>query len=141
MEYHGYTPGHRVTAETVVMPKKKPEAGQGFGVRLSALRKAAGFTQVELAEELGTSQRMIAYYESPQALPPSALLPRMAKALGVSTDVLLGVAPIKRSVKPPDSRMHRRLQQVEQLEPNEKRQVLQLLDAFIERGQLRRKTG
>lgn len=141
MENHSYNLGHRITAETVVMPKKKSEAPQSFGARLAALRKAAGFTQMELAEELGTSQRMIAYYESPQALPPSALLPRMAQALGISTDVLLGVAPVKRAAKPRDSRLHRRLQQVEQLEPNEKRQVLQLLDAFIERGQLKRKAG
>jgi predicted Fe-S protein YdhL (DUF1289 family) len=34
---------------------------------------------------------------------------------------------------------HRRLQQIEKLDPTEKRHVLQLLDAFIERGQLKRK--
>lgn len=38
-----------------------------FGERLTALRKAAGFTQVELAAELGAFQRMVAYYERPTA--------------------------------------------------------------------------
>jgi len=52
----------------------KDEAG-GFGERLAGLRKAAGFTQVELAAELGISQRMVAYYESPAATPPANLLP------------------------------------------------------------------
>ena len=34
--------------------------------------------------------------------------------------------------------MQRRLQQIEKLDAAEKRQVLQLVDAFIERGQLKR---
>jgi transcriptional regulator with XRE-family HTH domain len=37
----------------------------GFGERLATLRKAAGFTQTELANELGISQRMVAYCEQP----------------------------------------------------------------------------
>ena len=38
-----------------------------------------------------------------------------------------------------DSRLRRRLLAVEKLGTIEKRQVLQLIDAFIERGQLKRK--
>ena len=38
-----------------------------------------------------------------------------------------------------NSRLERRLQQLEKLPPQEKRQALQLLDAFIERGQLKQK--
>ena len=102
------------------------------------MRKTAGYTQVEFAQEAGISQRMVAYYESPEALPPSALLPQMAKALGVTADVLLGIQSMKKTMKPRNDRLHRRLQQVEQLNPAEKRQVLQLLDAFIERGKLKK---
>jgi transcriptional regulator with XRE-family HTH domain len=113
----------------------KDEAG-GFGERLASLRKAAGFTQVELAAELGISQRMVAYYESPAA----NLLPQIAAALGVSIDELFGVGAKRRLVKQDgDSRLRRRLLAIEKLDVAEKRQVLQLLDAFIERGQLRRK--
>jgi transcriptional regulator with XRE-family HTH domain len=111
-----------------------------FGERLASLRKAAGFTQVELAAELGISQRMVAYYESPTATPPSNLLPQIAAALGVSIDALFGVAAPKRLAKQEgDSRLRRRLLAIEKLDVAEKRQVLQLLDAFIERGQLKRK--
>ena len=38
-----------------------------------------------------------------------------------------------------DSRLRRRLLAIEKLDLAEKRQVLQVLDAFIERGQLKRK--
>lgn len=123
------------------MPRKKIEDPTSFGARLAAFRKAAGYTQVELAEELGVSQRMMAYYESPQANPPATLLPAIAKALGVTTDELLGATPISKRTKPTSSRLQRRLQQLEKLDPRKKRQLLQLLDTFIESDRFRRKVG
>ena len=47
------------------MPKKRTYELAGFGERFAQLRKRAGYTQVELAEELGTSQRMIACCQRP----------------------------------------------------------------------------
>jgi transcriptional regulator with XRE-family HTH domain len=123
------------------MPKKRSPGISGFGERLAQLRKAAGYTQLELANELGVSRRMIAYYEIQSDHPPTSLLPAIAKALRLTTDELLGSAPIKKVARPADSRLHRRLQQIESLEPTEKRQVLQLLDAFIERGKLKKKVS
>lgn len=121
------------------MPKRiKRDTGAGFGARLAALRKAAGITQTAFAAEIGVSQRMMAYYEGPTAHAPADLLAQMARALGVSVETLLGVEVAKRRAKPVDTRMQRRLQQIEKLNPAEKRQVLQVLDAFIERGKLRR---
>jgi transcriptional regulator with XRE-family HTH domain len=127
-------------AEAAGPSKKAKERAASFGERLAGLRKAAGFTQVELAAELGISQRMIAYYESPTATPPANLLPQIATALGVSIDEMFGVGNKRRLVKQDgDSRLRRRLLAIEKLDVADKRQVLQLLDAFIERGQLRRK--
>ncbi len=121
------------------MPRKiNAEAATGFGTRLAALRKAAGITQTALAAEIGISQRMMAYYEGPSAHPPANLLPAMAKALGVSVDAVLGTETAKRRTKATDTRLQRRLQQIEKLDAGERRQVLQVLDAFIERGQLKR---
>lgn len=111
-----------------------------FGERLAHLRKTAGFTQVELAAELGISQRMVAYYESPDATPPANLLPQIATVLGVTIDQLFGHAPKRTLAKQEgDSRLRRRLLAIEKLDVTEKRQVLQLLDALIERGQPKRK--
>ncbi len=122
------------------MPKQEVERLAGVGARLAALRKRAGYTQQELAEAVQTTQRMISYYETQAEPPPSTLLPELARVLGVSVDQLLGLAPLKKS-RLPDSRVLRRLQQIEALEPGEKRQVLQVLDAFIERGKLKKKAA
>jgi transcriptional regulator with XRE-family HTH domain len=120
--------------------KAAKEEASSFGERLASLRKAAGFTQIELAAELGVSQRMVAYYESPAATPPANLLPQIAAALGVTIDELFGVDAKRRLVKQDgDSRLRRRLLAIEKLDVAEKRQVLQVIDAFIERGQLKRK--
>jgi transcriptional regulator with XRE-family HTH domain len=116
------------------------EVEQGFGQRLASLRKSAGFTQIELAAELGVSQRMVAYYESPAATPPANLLPQIASTLGVTIDELFGRGAKRRLVKQEgDSRLRRRLLAIEKLDVADKRQVLQVIDAFIERGQLKRK--
>lgn len=123
------------------MPRKVNGAPESFGARLVALRKRAGYTQTELARELNVTRRMIAYYEGETEYPPSALLPQLAQALGVSLEELLGSQPVRKATKPVNTRLHRRLQQIEQLDPNEKRQVLQLIDAFIERGQLKRRAS
>lgn len=135
MENRTYTFGHPITQHDGTMPRAKERVSE-FGARLTELRKAAGYTQVELAEALGTTQRMIAYYESRAEKAPSALLPKLAELLGVSTDALLGVKQ-PRKTKAPDTRLQRRLQQIEKMGVKEKRQILQVIDAFIERAQLR----
>lgn len=123
------------------MPRRiKREASEGFGARLAQLRKQAGITQTALAQEIGISQRMMAYYEGPTAHPPAGLLPAMARALGISVEALLGTELAKRRTKAVDTRMQRRLQQIANLPSEERRQILQLVDAFIERGQLKRKS-
>lgn len=122
------------------MPKSKREESGSFGERLVQFREAAGYTQQELAEEVGVSRRMIAYYEGQSAHPPTTLLPAIATALNVTTDALLGVTPPKRGAALHTSRFQRRLQQLERLGAREKRQVLQFLDMILERDRLKRQS-
>lgn len=73
---------------------------------------------------------MLAYYEGQTDYPPVHLLQALAQALGVSTDELLGVT----RAKTPSGRLQRRLAQLEQMPPKEKRQVF---DTFLERDRLK----
>jgi transcriptional regulator with XRE-family HTH domain len=126
------------------MPKQKTREAASFGQRLTALRKAAGYTPQELADEVGVSRRMIAYYEGQSEHPPTTLLPALAQALNASADELLGLQPppAKRAgARTRDNRMQRRLQQIESLPPEERRQLIQIVDALIERGQLKRRSS
>ncbi len=134
----GYTLMHPVMVLSGVIVKRKHETLIRFGERLTALRKAAGYTQTELADEVGVTRRMIAYYEGETEYPPTALLPAIAQVLNVSTDELLGIKPIKKTRKP-DTRLQRRMQQIEKMSATKKRQVLQVIDTFIEAEQFKQK--
>jgi transcriptional regulator with XRE-family HTH domain len=121
------------------MSKRKTQVMESFGSRLATLRKSAGYTQVEFATEVGITQRMVAYYEVPDAQAPAHLLPQMAQALGVSVDVLLGLAAPRAPKKIATNRLERRLLEIEKLDAKAKRQITQLLDAFIEGQKLKQR--
>jgi len=139
MKNRGYTLGHSHRLGSLFMPKQNVEDLTEFGKRLSALRKQAGYTQTDLAKELGISQRMISYYESDTEYPPASLLPDLVKLLGVTSDELLGITPLKKT-RQPDTRLLRRMQQIEKLDSSKKRQVLQMIDTLIEHAQLTQQT-
>jgi len=115
------------------MPKYAPEQVEGFAARLTRLRKAAGFTQAQLADEIGISRRRIAYYESESDHPPASLLQDLARALNTTIEELLGSQPAKRKARAAalSPRLERRLKQIERLSPKPKQQLLSIIDTFI----------
>lgn len=125
------------------MPKTKSKMTdttvETFGQRLARLRVAAGYTQQDLAAEVGSTQRMMAHYEKHATHPPAHLLTRLAKALGVSLDALLGAGEAKQLRGVKDNRLWRRFAKIEKMGAREKRQIILILDAFIEREQLKEK--
>lgn len=60
--------------EVAALSKRKTDVIDGFGEPLASLRKAAGFTQAELAAGVGIMQRMVAYFKAPFAQAPPQLL-------------------------------------------------------------------
>ena len=121
------------------MPKAKTREKMDFGTRLAEMRKARGFTQLELAEQANLSRRMLAYYEGQSEHPPTTHLPSIARALGVTTDELLGLVTVKAAARPKDTRLQRRMQEIEKLDVKQKRQIMQFLDTVIENEKLKRK--
>lgn len=105
----------------------------GFGKRLAKIRKFRGITQTELGENVGLSQRMIAYYEKDDAQPPGTLLVDLANALGTTTDELLGRKPIKEKTRPKTARLLKRIRRIEELSPADQRAVLKFLEALVEK--------
>jgi len=122
------------------VPKKKTvmPSGESFGDRLARFRRAAGYSQRELGELVGLSQRMIAYYEGQTDHPPTKLLPVMAEVLGISADELLGIKPLRASPKPANQRLWRRFKEIERLPPRERKQLLAVIDMFIDKNRLER---
>lgn len=121
---------------TVAMPKHASPQIQGFGERLAQLRKAAGYTQQQLADEIGASRRQVAYYEGETEHPPASLLIALAQALNVTTDELLGMhAGRSRKMPTVSTRLERRIKLIERMPPKPKQQLLGIIDTFISANQ------
>jgi transcriptional regulator with XRE-family HTH domain len=98
-----------------------------IGQIIKKLRKSLGMTQAQLADELGTLQKVISDYESGRAKPPRDRLPLLAKALSISIDELLGTKDFTENrPKTPNKnkRSVRLLDAFEKLKPDEQRLVL-----------------
>ena len=109
----------------------------GFGARLTAIRKAKGLTQVELAKAIESTQRNISYYESDHGYAPAPVIIALARALDVSTDELLGVAKIKAKPKSDGDdaqsrRVLKKLKRVLELPASERKVVLRVIDSVID---------
>ena len=121
--------------------RKKKSPPERFGERLRELRKAAGFTQSELATTVGTSQRMIAYYEAQGGNVSADVVAKLARALNVNIDDLVHGTNGKTSSSkqpPQDLRLLRKLRQVEKLPVKERKSVLQFIDVLVERDALKK---
>lgn len=93
-------------------------------------RKTAGYTQQQLADEIGANRRQIAYYEGESRHPSASLLIALAQALNVSTNALLGVRQTRKPARV-STHLERHIKQIERMPAKPKRQLLGIIDTFI----------
>ena len=60
-----------------------------FGTRIARLRTQRGYTQEQLARQLGVKRSVVSYYESGERLPSVDVLIGMGQVFHVSMDYLL----------------------------------------------------
>ena len=114
------------------MPRQK-EPSTVFGARLLALRRARGLTQTQLAELIDSTQRAISYYEASGGNPDLPIVAKLAAALGVTTDELLGTdqeSPAESCMDTAERRTWRRFKQLIALPEKDRRAVLRMLDSL-----------
>jgi transcriptional regulator with XRE-family HTH domain len=105
-----------------------------LGARIAALRKEQGLTQAQLAETLELTQQMIASYEVGRRRVPVSLLPRIATALAVSVEALIGQnrsAPAKRGPAP---KLQQQIERIQQLPRAKQRFVMEMLDTVLQQA-------
>lgn len=103
-----------------------------LGKRITTLRKERGLTQVELSEKLDTTQVIVSDYERGKLRPHPDMIVRLAKALSVSTDELLGLKQQDSDGAIVSRRVLRRLKAIDGLPKRDKEALLRTIDAFIE---------
>jgi transcriptional regulator with XRE-family HTH domain len=84
----GVSPREASNTLCLICVSKGPRAS--FGQRLKAFRLAVGMTRKELSAGAGLSESMIRYYEGDWGTPTAEGAIRLAKALGLTLEVLGG---------------------------------------------------
>jgi len=102
-----------------------------FGQRLARIRKARGYTQVELAKKMGVIQVLISDYERDKLRPYHEMIIRFAKVFKISTDELLGLKPSKSNGAKVSLKVLRRMNKIEALPPAKQKILLQNIDMFL----------
>ena len=104
-----------------------------FGQRLAAARARRGLSQQQLADRLGMSRDMIAYYECRAKNPTLEFLERAAEALRISVEELTGRAAARPTRKPPGppSKLARQLDEVRKLPRAKQKFLSELLDSLL----------
>jgi transcriptional regulator with XRE-family HTH domain len=102
-----------------------------LGARIAAARKAAGLTQVQLAEALGIAQQTLAHYEGGKLRVAVALLPQLAELLGVSAEELIGTNSRRAGKRGPTPQLQQKIERLSTLPQAKQRVVMEMLDGVL----------
>jgi transcriptional regulator with XRE-family HTH domain len=97
------------------------------GKIITALRDKKQWSQADLADNSGVSRVMVGKYERGEAVPSIDAAKKIADALDVSLDNLVGEGLLKNF----DKKNLQRLQELEQLEEDKKKTLFDLIDTYI----------
>lgn len=112
------------------MTDREKRFARAMGRRLQLLRGERHLTQEELGRAIGLDRSRISRYEKGRVGLNGWNVVRLAEVLGVTTDELLGVKP----VRPPrvGDRLSRRLEEAERLVPPHREPLARILDSYLE---------
>ncbi len=106
--------------------------GNSFGQRLKRLRNEKGLTQQVLADKIGIIRELISEYERDKLRPHHDTVTRLALALEVSSDKLLGLDGVPIPSKVPDPKIQKRILEIEKLPEAKKKILLKMIDLFLQ---------
>ncbi|MGG5578774.1 helix-turn-helix domain-containing protein [Myroides sp. C15-4] len=104
------------------------------GTIITQLRDKKGFSQSDLADKSGVSRVMIGKYERGEAIPSIEAAKKIADALEVSLDYLVGTI----SQTSFDKRTLERILALEELEESKKLILYDLIDTYIRDAKARK---
>lgn len=97
-----------------------------LGEHIIILRKKKGFSQAELGKLAGTSGDLLGRYERDEVKPSIEVVIKIADALNVSIDYLVGKTDLEL-----DKDSLKRLEQIAKLPEEDKKQIFMVVDALL----------
>ncbi len=107
-----------------------------LSTRIARLRKERGYTQAELAKEVGTTREVVSDYERGKIRPHYKMIIQFAMTFKVTTDELLGLKISKQNESMPSLKLQRRMKKIESLPPSQQRTLLKTIDTFLKGAQI-----
>ncbi|WP_306310642.1 helix-turn-helix domain-containing protein [Xenorhabdus aichiensis] len=104
-----------------------------FSTRFLQLRKQHSLTQPQMAERVGIHLTQVRRYESGEAQPSLDILKRIAVTFNVSADWLI----FEQEEREPQDELKLKFEAVKQMDAEEQRSVISVLDALILKHQAR----
>jgi transcriptional regulator with XRE-family HTH domain len=104
---------------------------EALNQRIARLRKEKGYTQNDLADKIGIIRELISNYERGRIRPNYEMIIRLAMALEVTTDELLGVKPSKGNGGKPNLKIQKRMKKIEELPAAQQKILLKNIDMFL----------
>ena len=101
------------------------------GERFRSIRLAAGFSQAELAKQLGVHRSNIGFWENTGVIPRSDLLAPIATLLGVTVEELLGQNSTPRRSTAPTGKARQAFEAVTKLPRRQQDQILKVVEALV----------
>jgi transcriptional regulator with XRE-family HTH domain len=102
-----------------------------FGSKIIQLRKDNSLSREDLAKQVGTSSAIIGRYERNEITPSVDVAAKIAEALEVSLDYLVGNS----SVVIKDKKMLYRLELLDKIAEDDKNTILKVVDSFLKDAQ------
>ncbi len=88
-------------------------------------------TQTELAQKIGSTQKLISDYERGRVRPHPEILIKLAMTFNITTDELLGITALRINKTKPNRRILQRMEKIERLSLSELKFVLRAIDALL----------
>jgi len=118
-------------------PRKKPQPpvdteAAKIGPIIKLVRTRRGLSQAELADMVGVSREAIVAYEAGRVRLLDDMIARLARALTISADELLGIKKGEPSEDAePSVRLVRRMQKIQKLPAAQQKALLKNIDMFL----------
>lgn len=103
-----------------------------FGNRVALIRKERGFSQQELADQIGTGKDIVSRYERNASSPSIEVAAKIARALGVSLDDLVTDVTTDYS----DQGLRDLLHEAEKLPEEDRDHLIAVIGAFITKNKV-----
>jgi transcriptional regulator with XRE-family HTH domain len=120
----------------IIMFMKEPLPDNNFGINLRRIRLNKGYTQTKLAELSEVSQRIIEHYEKYAKRPSIDKVKKLAAALGVTDEELLGISK-KKTSDDQSFKIMKKVRVIEKMPKRDQDMVFGLINTLVEKNKLK----